>query len=141
MKNTLVIPVLLLLASPSFGDTHYSYAFGKCYIFEITPEMLDKSPSWDEQADNPPLSAGKAIRLATSLKNRLVKDSKDFKWRLISATLDHTWGSGSDAAKKWWWSVRFEARFRGDETGRPNHLEVLVLMDGTVIEPKIEDDR
>jgi hypothetical protein len=137
MKKMRFLPVLLLFVSPSFGQSYSSYAFGKKYDFQITPEMLAKS-SWDGKTDSPPLPVGKAIRLANALKNKLVKDSKDFKWHLISATLNNNWLSGSDAGTKWWWSINYEAHVQmGMSTGIPDHLMVTVLMDGTVVEPKI----
>jgi hypothetical protein len=139
MKKILGILVLLMLASPTLASTFYSYAFGKRYCFEIAPEMLAKSPSWDGNADDTPLPAGKAVRLANSLKNRLVKDSKDFKWHLVSAELEHDFLNEPDSGK-WWWAIRYEAHIRqGGESGIPNHLKIIVLMDGTVIEPKITE--
>jgi hypothetical protein len=140
MKRAWVIPVLMLLAASARGaDSYYSYAFGKQYCFEITREMLAKSPSWTEQSDNPPLSARKAIRLADALRDRFVKDSEVLKWHLVSAQLEHDWGTATDTGK-WWWLVNFEAHVRvGGESGVPNHLRVIVRMDGTVIEPKIKD--
>ena len=157
----LLIPVLLLFVSSGLGQDkrpwhsvtsghlELSFAFDKMYESEITPEMLAKSPSWDAKTDNPPLPAGKAIRLANALKNKLVKDSKDFKWYLASVTLENSnrW-SGSDAGTKWWWSINYEASQReGGDTAPPklgplnmgfiNHFDIIVLMDGTVVEPKI----
>ena len=54
------------------------------------------------------LPAGKAIWLANVLKNKLVKDSKDFKWYLMKATLEWNWWDGSGSGKKWWWSIMYE---------------------------------
>jgi hypothetical protein len=141
MKNFLAIPILFLFASSGLSQVFYSYAFGKRYCCEISRESLAKSPSWDTTTDNPPLSPGKAVRLANALKDKFVKDSRDFKWHLISADLENDWWSGEDAGKKWWWSVKYEAHVRvGGESGIPNHLTLIVLMDGTVIEPKITKD-
>ncbi len=151
MKKMLLIPVLLLFVSSSLGqgkrpwhgetsgNVHVSYASEKMYMFEITPETLAKSPSWDRNTDNPPLPARKAIRAANVLKNKLVKDSKDYKWYLVSATLEQDWSESSDPGK-WWWSINYEAHVRaGGETGGINRLDIIVLMDGTVVEPKISD--
>jgi hypothetical protein len=135
----LILPVSLL-SSPCPAQTYYSYAFGKQYAFKITTEMLAKSPSWPENSDNPPLPARKAIRLATALKDRLVKDSEAFKWHLVSAQLERNWGLKTDTGK-WWWLINFEAHVRvGGQSGRPINLRVVVLMDGTVIEPTICDE-
>lgn len=141
MKSILsAIPVLLLLCPSAFGVECTSYAFGKRYRFEITSEMLARSPSWNDEVDHPPVPPGKAIRLANTLKNKLVKDSKNFKWHLMSATLDNDWWSGAAPGRKWWWTIRYEAHVReGMSTGIPDHLVLVVLMDGTVIEPKVSN--
>jgi hypothetical protein len=142
MKSVLAVVLALLLLCPSVfgGEEYVSYAFGKRYRIEITDEMLAKSPTWNDEVDNPPVSPGKAIRLANALKSRLVKDSKHYKWRLISATLDNDWSSGSAPGRKWWWTIRYEAHVRvGGSSGIPSHLELVVLMDGTVIEPRVDN--
>jgi hypothetical protein len=110
-----------------------SYAFSKQYIVTISDEALEKSPTWKDDADNPPVSARKAIELANETKDALVKDSKQFKWRLGSASLRPA-GKG-----KWYWLVYYEALFQGVSTGFPHHLRLVVLMDGKVIKPEVRD--
>lgn len=148
MSKILTLPVLLLLVASGAGQdvSEYSYAFGKRYASDIPNEKLAKSPSWNMQSDSPPLPVGKAIRLANALKEKLVKDSKDFKWHLMSATLTRLnpwlWENSLELREKCWWSVRYEAHVReGGETGEPNHLIIVVLMDGSVILPTIIDDK
>lgn len=114
--------------------SHSSNAFAKRYTIKISDEILEKSPSWNDDAENPPLSARKAISLANEMKDSLVKDSDEFKWKLQSTSLQPTDGD------KWYWLVRYEAKFQGGgSTGVPNHLRLAVLMDGTVIKPIVSD--
>jgi hypothetical protein len=116
----------LVHASPTF----VSYAFGKQYAVTISREALENSPAWKDDVDNPPLSARKAIKLAEELKNALVKDSKEYKWKLVSAELH--------PGDKWFWLINYEAKFQlGDSSGIPNNLRLVVLMDGTVIKPEV----
>jgi hypothetical protein len=149
MKTLLAIAVFLLLVPPGFGQNVVvpSYAFGKRYSSEIPNETLEKSPSWNMQSDSPPLAPGKAIRLANVLRAKLVKDSARFKWRCVSATLDFSlaWLCADDAVMrdKCWWQIRYEAHGpEGGEIGeiyQNHHLIIIVLMNGTVIEPKVSD--
>ncbi len=123
------------------GYTFCSYAFGKKYTSEFTYEQLAKSPSWNtDRADSPPFPVGKAVRLANVQKVRLVKDLKRYRWYLESVGLNHLgWlAEDSDLSEKWWWCVTYEAHQReGGSTGPPEQLLVIVLMDGTVIVPKV----
>ena len=98
-----------------------------------------------EHSDSPPLAPGKAIRLANVLREKLVKDSTGYKWHLMSATvsgLDLHWNVDTDLREKCWWCVKYEAHVReGGETGGVDSLIIIVLMDGTVIVPKVSDDK
>jgi hypothetical protein len=107
-----------------------SYAFSKQYAVRVPDEALEKSPSWKDDAENPPLSAKKAIKLATEMKDSLVKDSKNYKWTLTSARLEPAGGG------KWYWLIYYEAQFPIG-TGIPDHLRLVVLMDGKVIKPEV----
>ena len=126
----------MFFAEPCHADiVHYSYAFSKQYVVSISDDMLEASPSWKDDAENPPLSARKALTLATEMKDTLVKDTQEFKWALRSCTLQPADGD------KWYWLVRYEAEFQGASTGRPNHLRLVVLMDGLVIKPSVRDHK
>ena len=110
--------------------TIYSYSFSNQYVVRVSGEDLEKSPSWKDDAENPPLSAKKAIKLATEMKDSLVKDSKNYKWTLTSARLEPAGGG------KWYWLIYYEAQFPIG-TGIPDHLRLVVLMDGKVIKPEV----
>jgi hypothetical protein len=135
MARLHVTAVAVAFLAPSLdAPTLYSYAFSKQYIVTISREALEKSPSWTDDAENPPLSARRAIRLANGMKDSIVKDSNDFKWRLRSASLEPA------GDRKWYWLVYYEAEFQGGaSTGQPNHLRLAVLMDGEVIKPEVKD--
>jgi hypothetical protein len=99
----------------------------------VSDEQLLKSPAWKNDAPNPPFSAKAAIRLATDLKQKLVKDSKTYTWRFESAKLCR-----DQYADRWYWTIQFETRFRpGAPPDAINELDLVVLMDGTVIQPVV----
>lgn len=116
-----------------------SQAFGIKYKVTVTPSALHRTPDWDN-AENPPISAKKAATLATAMKDSLVNESRDVNWELKSLGL-------VKVQQKWLWTVRFEAKnempladpIREASTWREiQYLMLVVLMDGTVIRPTVE---
>jgi len=122
-----------VLASDQAAMSYCSYAFKKQYICKITGSHLAKSPKWSDDAENPPLAAKKAIDLATKMKDSLVKDGKQYKWELDSLELRQT------PFSRWLWVAKYQARFQGMSTGIPHELDIVVMMDGTVIKPEVLD--
>jgi hypothetical protein len=123
-----------LLAAYGYADiSHASYGFGKQYWVTISRNALEKSPSWSEDSDNPPLAAKKAIKLANEMRDTLVNDTKDYKWIIRDVSLV------PDGDGKWYWLVNYEARFPFMASGVPPNLRLVVLMDGTVIRPEVKD--
>ncbi len=138
MIRLLTIVCTIALSSPHvFAQIGFaSYAFGKQYWVEVEYETLEKTPVWKDDAEDPPLSARKAISLATEMKNSLPKDSPGHEWVLESAALEPT------SNDRWIWLIAFRARHIDPhvlQQGPGVHLRLMVLMDGTVIKPKISD--
>jgi hypothetical protein len=120
------LTVLLLLALPRAieAETWGANAFGKAYSIIVTGEDLKKTPIWDQSAENPPLSARKALKLATDSRKALIPGRADREWKLEYLGLRETEG-------RWYWLAHFEALPRhADFTGTPPALYVAVLMDG-----------
>lgn len=114
---------------------HCSHAFGKAYYSEISRDALNKSPAWNTEDENPPLSARKAINLSDARFKKLVKDTEDYKWRREEAAVVFL------GSKFCYWKITYEAWVtRGGSSGPPITIELFVLMDGTFIEPEVSDD-
>ena len=122
----------------------YSYAFKKQYVSTVTWEQISAAPAWKQDEENPPVSARKAIRLATKVKDSLVKDDEHFGWRMRSVEL-HEWGGDY-----WYWVATYEAILQGGRasSGQPSQIRLIVLMDGTAVKPAVnpwppkeDDDR
>jgi len=129
----LVAPLVVVLAAaqaPFELNTKLSIAFGKVYWVTATVAALDKAPVWKDDAANPPLSARKAIKLADEARGRRFKDPDEWEWRRALVEL-------CDAGKgRWYWSVRYQAYYKGIVYFlRLPEIYLLVLMDGTVVEP------
>lgn len=119
------------------GDVVYcSYAFGKKYEVTLSKDAVERTPVWRDDAENPPLSARKAIKLADALRTKLVQDGKKYKWKRKSAAIQFL-----PASNQCVWEVDYEPEFQIDFSGIPPELHLFVLMDGTVVQPVISDYR
>jgi hypothetical protein len=132
---SLVVAAVLTPAVRGEWQKHLSYAFGKKYTVAPSEVEIARSPAWKKDAENPPLSARKALELANAKKDALVKDGKDYAWYLDSLSLHP---GGDD---KWYWLAHYLVRHKQDSTGPGTWLRLMVLMDGTVVEPKATDVR
>jgi hypothetical protein len=112
------------------------YAFGKSYNVAVTREALTKTPVWDEsRAENPPLSAQRALKLATEFRKTLIPDPAKWKWEMEYLGLRQIYG-------RWYWLAHFEALpTHAAFSGVAPDLYVAVLMDGTVVKPHVQDER
>jgi len=144
--RTIVLVALCAGFSPGLlageRETYTGYTFGKNYAVTISEQDFKNSPAWDKQAENPPLPAQKALKLATAAKDTLVRDSQTWKWRLADVTLK-SFGNREDS-RKWYWIVRYEAEHAPDpatagSAGVCPELYVIVRMDGTVLPPPAGD--
>jgi hypothetical protein len=130
------LTLLLLLALPRAVDAENfdGHAFGKSYAVAVTGEELKKTPPWDEsRVENPPVSARRALKLATDFRQTLIPGHADWEWHLGYLGLRQTEG-------RWYWLALFNAfpRHAFLEGVAPD-LYVAILMDGTVVKPHIRD--
>ena len=65
----------------------YDLAFGKVYHLSVTRATLAKTPAWKEDADNPPLPARKAVKLADGARAGLFQDTDEWEWHRESVEL------------------------------------------------------
>ena len=112
--------------------TIISYAHGKQIVVTV-PE--DVGPKWKANDYNPPLSARQAIELAISKRESIINERKNHRWEFQHAMLCPADGK----AGYWYWLVVFYEEFAGASSGVPPDLRLVVLMDGTVVEPEIND--
>lgn len=110
--------------------TFYGYHDGKRYGFEVTPEKLEKSPSWGDDEENPPLPVRRAIEAASAYLKKLMPDAE--KWRRSGIKL-------MPLGEKWVYVVEFT---EPPPEGTMEHLSspfgIVVLMSGEAVEAKIE---
>ena len=114
--------------------SHLSLNSGKAFVSVITAEAVERTPAWKESDSNPPLSAREAMQLADKLKDTLLDDTRGERrarvaMELRRATEDH-----------WYWLARYELEPDAWSGPLPD-LIILVLMDGTVVTPRIYPER
>ncbi|HWB12273.1 MAG TPA: hypothetical protein VG826_23800 [Pirellulales bacterium] len=114
---------------------------GKVYVTDFDPRKVPSTPKWNEEEDeNPPLSARKAVKLTQKVRDSVVDIPNDFEWETLSVSLIRTpaWASATGTEggdSQWAWSVLYRAVPKGAAFSEPNMLTMFVFMDGTVIKP------
>jgi hypothetical protein len=98
------------------------------YISTATRDRILKAPIWRAGRDNPPLSPRKADQLATNYYPRIPAHLPGGMDRQYIALLD------SGDGLHWVYVVQF-TDLHGAYAGLPPHFDLIVLMDGTVVEP------
>jgi hypothetical protein len=132
--RTFVIVIFMAFAIHIRADVVESYyvgglAGGKEFNSKITRGQLLKTPIWRLQDNEPPLSPRQADKLATAKFHELLKDTTLYQRDSISL---EDMGDGLH----WIYVVAFY--YHGPLVGPPPYLQIMVLMDGTVVKPKVE---
>ena len=133
---------ILLLAIMAFSTVNCqcevvaalaSYCVGKQFTLEIQRSELEATPSWEAESENAPLSARRAIKAASVWLTRIMPDSG--KWEMTEVAIQPTLVNN-----KWLYLVRYRAPIPPEGLkGRMEVLEVVVLMNERVVEPKIKN--
>ena len=110
-----------------------SYVDDLCFVVQL--EEDGKGTKWMADHANPPLAAADAIRKAMEKRKILIPDTDGHVWSLDALILQ-AWDVENGY---WYWLVQFRRDLkRGGGTGIPVSIQLVVLMDGTVVEPEIE---
>jgi hypothetical protein len=123
-----MIPLMAAPASSGNAATYRSDYAGKRYDFEVTHAQVMASPDWADDAENPPLAARKALELAHAELATLLPDAA--QWKNSSITLQPL-----VSARKWVYLLEFHHASVGD--GPVDSMRLVVLMDGTVVKPRV----
>ena len=100
-------------------------------------------PVWNSGQRNPPLSVSTALDFAAKKRHDIQPDTDDWNW-ILDATELVPWEAVSG---HWYWKFTFAKIHRtsdGDmmvagHSGPPTEFVLVVLMDGTIIEPDYID--
>jgi len=117
---------------------------GKRYDFSVSAKQQAACPRWDtEKEANPPLSAAQALAKAKEFI-ATIKTEEGFWWEFEELDLVKVdcCVEQPDLVKidGWMWQARYCLARHGLMTGPPQEMPCWILMDGTVIQPKIAED-
>ena len=122
----------------------------------LTDEDLKKTPTWKASEPNPPVSAARAIREATKVKDAFVRDVRQLRgvtvggrtWSLAWVDLCPNRPRADRKLDRWVWQVWFASPKKVpvgfsppgsfEDPWSPTRydlLEITVLMDGRVLKP------
>src|SRR5262249_5981313 len=114
----------------------FGYMPGRKVAFGIRREILSVTPAWPESEANPPLAVRAAIVSGQRRLGTLV--DCEVEWVLTSIEL-----VDDELAGRWYYKLNFK-QLRDPEgntlviMGKPYHLPVIVLMDGSAVEPIVQ---
>jgi hypothetical protein len=138
MKSNIFFVVLVIFSSmPMWADEkdaiHISFPYeAHNYEYVVSSTDLLKSPLWNPDMRNPPLPVQDAVRLAKKQLSKLIGKSKEFE--LESVTLK------SAGEQRWFYAVKFNPPLPPHGLdGFQLPFTILVLMNGTAVEPKVFD--
>ncbi len=110
--------------------TEHLDANGKSTCWYITQERLAQIPEWRPDVSLP-LPVEKAVGKATEwIKNR---NKKFTEWDIVSISLGKIWDS--EIKNKWYYSISVNGTVDVDGIKANSFFSVIVLMDGTIVEP------
>ena len=120
-----------------YKSIHYCYLLKKRYAFAVSHNIYESMTAWNiESKGPPPVSPQQAFKVAKERLSR-IEIPKGYFWTFDQAALQPVNGFFQDG--KWIWKVSFRFTRDGFSSGPPTMMDFLVSMDGTLIEPIIDD--
>lgn len=132
MCDRLVVVAMLfwVSCSPALGNSVSSYFDDKRFDFEFSCDDLRSGPAWLDENDNPPLAPREALRIARVQLSALMQNSE--RWRLSKVVL-----RPACTEHHWFYVVAFSPPPPRPDEGITSAFELVVLMNGQTIEPKV----
>ncbi len=132
LHETAFLIIVLKLSScaprPIQGE-YNSYYQDKRYQYKISVAQLARSPIWDRQEEpNPPYPAANALRKAETFMATIPAPKNEF-WTLDVLALEEL------EQDRWAWRATY--RLGGIVRGNAPTMQCWILMDGTLLKPKI----
>lgn len=104
------------------------------FVSQVSRNELIKTPAWKKDSDYPPLSPGKARDLALAMLHKIVGERQWGQPDISLQVFDVTQASGSQRDLRWIYLLRL--RLASPASNESGLFNIIVLMDGTVVEPK-----
>jgi len=135
MKYVISIICVILFSTVSMAGervrvTEHVDEHGKRTVFFTTKQVLEKCPAWKLDKE-PPFPTYKAVGLAQAwIKKKYPKFSS-----VHTATISISPIWDNDFRDRWYYTVTSEASADLDGVTANSYFSVIVLMDGTIVEP------
>jgi hypothetical protein len=131
LLNIILIAMTMQGGSAKVVAEFFHYLPGERWVFTVTSEALDRTPSWLEDELSPPLPPRRAGHVAMQQLGTLVADAE--RWRLNTISLQPTGSPG-----KWVYIVKIEEPPPRSDGGVHGSMSLVVLMDGRAVVPRRE---
>lgn len=131
MKRLLSIFILAVFVADVRADSEFnSYYAGERYQFTLTDARQAQCPQWNAATEpNPPYEASKALAQAKTFIAGISTSTTTF-WKFEALSLMEVSGG-------WVWRARHTLASLGPSSGNWPSMDCWILMDGTVMEPKV----
>lgn len=128
--------VLTAIAEPGrINITQSTDEKGKTTYFMVSNEMVAKCPAWNEEQE-PPLSIRQAI---TKARDWVKKKYPAFSVSNVnSVCMGKIWEH--KILDRWYYSIGIEGRVAVNGIDAIKHFEIVVLMDGSIVEPSDKEE-
>ena len=132
-------------ASPSGGFSRFYTIEDERYKIAVTEKKLLECPRWDPENDaNPPVGAAEALKKAKQWAEGYdLPKNKHFQFDSLNLfKASHAWDFEHKFPKSardlWIWRVEYRVHNYGALGDTVDKIECWILMDGTVVEPKLQ---
>jgi hypothetical protein len=109
------------------------------FVSRLTHDQLVKTPAWQSDSEYPPLSPRKAEKLALAMLHTIMGERDWSQPNISLKAFDVGQDSSGQRDVRWFYVLQFglvsPAAYEGGS------FNIIVLMDGTVIEPKRVDNK
>lgn len=109
------------------------------FISMLTRDQLAKTPVWQSGNENPPLSPRKSEEVALAMLHTVVSGRSWTQPDISLRAFDVEQGSSCHRDIRWIYVLTF--RLLGTKAFEAGSISIIVLMDGTAIEPKRVDSK
>jgi hypothetical protein len=106
------------------------------FMSRITREQLARTPAWDPASEFPPLSPRKAEEASRAMLKKLLGERRWSRPDITLKPFDVTADDGDHREIRWLYVLHF-GLLSDMDNNQAGSLNIIVLMDGTVMEPRL----
>jgi|GEM_PF-5562029 len=105
------------------------------FMSRITREQLARTPAWDPASEFPPLSPRKAEEASRAMLKKLLGERRWSRPDITLKPFDVTADDGDNREIRWIYVLHF-GLLSDMDNNQAGSLNIIVLMDGTAMEPR-----